>query len=160
MTSLHIETEVLAPRERCFDLARSVDLHTDSALIIAGKATAHRIAGLSDLGDKTTWSARFFGVRFNLTTAITQFDRPNRFSDIMYEGLFNHFGHVYTFEARGEDRTFVTDAFSFESPFDVLGTAFDSFILRRRMQAVASFRALYIKRIAESDAWRKYLPNV
>ena len=156
MIELRIETEVLAPCERCFDLARSVDLHVASSHLIAGKAVAHRLSGLSEPGDMTTWSARFFGVRFRLTTAITHFDRPHSFSDVLCAGLFRHFAHVYTFEARGDNRTVMTDNFSFESPFGLLGAAFDALILRRRMLLVASSRALCIKRVAESDAWRNY----
>ena len=157
MIELRIETEVLAPRERCFDLVRSVDFHTDSSRIIAGKAVAHRVSGLSELGDRTTWSARFFGVRFRLTTEIRQYERPHSFSDVMCAGLFRHFGHVYTFESRDEERTLMTDDFSFESPFGVLGAAFDALVLRYRMHAIALSRSLYIKRVAESDAWRNYL---
>ena len=37
MIELRIETEVTAPSERCFDLARSVDLHAASSHLIANK---------------------------------------------------------------------------------------------------------------------------
>lgn len=158
MIELSIETEVLAPRERCFDLARSVDLHAASSRIIAGKAVAHRVSGLSELGDKTTWSARFFGARFRLTTEITHFDRPHSFSDVLSAGLFRHFGHVYTFKSCGDERTLMIDDFRFESPFGVLGAIFDALVLRRKMRAVALSRAQFIKQIAESEAWRDYLP--
>ena len=159
MIPLRIETEVFAPRERCFDLARSVDFHAASSQIIAGKAVAYRVSGLSEQGDKTTWSARFFGVRFRLTTEITHFDRPHGFSDDLCAGLFRHFGHVYTFTTRETDRTLMIDDFRFESPFGFLGAAFDTLILRRQMHAVALSRALHLKRVAESESWRDFLPD-
>jgi len=148
---------ILAPPERCFDLARSVDLHADSASLIHGKAVAGRAAGLSVLGDRTTWAARFFGMRFSLTTEITAFDRPHGFSDVLCAGLFTHFGHVYTFQPMSAGRTLMTDVFSFQSPFGILGAALDVIVLRRRMRTVMNFRADYIKRIAESGEWRNYL---
>jgi ligand-binding SRPBCC domain-containing protein len=157
VTTLSTQTVILAPPERCFDLARSVDLHAASASVIHGKATAGRTAGLSESGDRTTWSARFFGMRFLLTTEITAFDRPRGFSDVQRAGLFRHFGHVYTFTAISPTRTVMTDVFSFRSPFGSVGAAFDAFVLRRRMRAVMEGRALHVKRVAESEEWREYL---
>lgn len=157
MIRIRTETEIFAPCERCFDCARSIDLHAASSRIIRGRAVAHRTRGLAVLGDKTTWSARFFGVRFVLTTQITEFDRPRSFRDCLCAGLFTHFGHVYTFQSLDHARTLMTDDFFFQSPFGVLGIAFDTLVLQRRMRAVASFRAGYLKRVAESDEWKKYL---
>lgn len=157
MIILRTETVILAPPERCFDLARSVDLHAVGASLIQGKATAGRTAGLSGLGDETTWSARFFGLRFSLTTRITEYERPRGFSDVQSAGLFRHFGHVYTFRPDGPARTVMTDEFSFQSSFGFIGAAFDGFVLRRQMQAVMESRARCVKRAAESEEWWAYL---
>ena len=157
MITLRTQTVTLAPPERCFDLTRSVDLHADSASVIHGKAVAGRTAGLSMLDDRTTWSARFFGMHFSLTTEITAFDRPLGFSDVLCTGLFTHFGHVYTFQPMSAGQTLMTDVFSFQSPFGALGAILDVVVLRRRMRTVVELRADYIKRIAESGEWRKYL---
>ena len=121
MITLRTETVIFAPPERCFDLARSVDLHAASAAAIHGRATAGRTAGLATLGDRTTWSARFFGLRFLLTMGITAFDRSRGFSDVLCSGLFRHFGHVYTFQPVGLAQTVMTDEFSFQSPFGLVG---------------------------------------
>ncbi len=159
MTKLCTETIILAPIERCFDLARSIDLHTASAGLIHGRAIAERTVGLAVLGDRTTWSARFFEIHFSLTTEITEFERPNRFSDVQCSGLLTHFGHIYTFESKGSRQTVMTDEFSFQSPLGFVGSIFDRIVLRRRMQAVLEFRADFLKRVAESDEWQAYLPN-
>jgi len=154
MITLRTETVICAPPARCFDLARSVDLHAAGASSIQGKAAAGRTAGLSVLEDETTWSARFFGLRFSLTTRIAEFDRPHGFSDVQCAGLFRHFGHVYTFRPDGPARTLMTDEFSFQSPFGLVGAAFDAFVLRRQMQRVMESRARCVKRAAESEEWR------
>ena len=151
MTTLSTETLIQAPPERCFDLARSVDLHAAGASGIAGRATAGRTSGLSVLGDRTTWTARFFGLYFALTTEITAFDRPHGFADAQCFGPFVHFGHVYTFRDAGPGQTVMTDVFSFQSPFGLIGTLFDSVVLRGRMRAVMAARAETIKRAAESE---------
>ena len=157
MVRLHTQVTIHAPKKRCFDLARSVDVHTLTARTISGKAVAGRVSGLSSLGDWTTWSARFFGLRFRLTTEISTFDYPNGFSDTLRSGLFRHFGHVYTFEDIGGGQTRFTDTFSFQSPFGLLGAFVDRAVLRGRMKAVDEARAGDIKRLAESDEWKKYL---
>jgi ligand-binding SRPBCC domain-containing protein len=159
MITLCADTVIYAPAARCFDLARSIKFHAASAGIIHGKAMAGRTAGLAALGDKTTWSARFFGLRFSLTTEITEFDRPTHFSDMMCIGLFTYFGHRYTFEPISPKQTRMRDEFSFQSPFGFLGSAFDNLVLRRRMQIVMDVRALALKRVAESDEWQEYLRN-
>lgn len=116
MTTLRLQTVIAAPPARCFDLARSVDFHAASATPIQGKAIAGRRAGLAERGDQTTWSARFFGLRFTLTTQITEFDRPHCFSDVMCAGLFTHFGHVYTFQANSDTQTMMMDVLTFRRP--------------------------------------------
>lgn len=151
---------VLAPSERCFDLARSIELHQLSARPISGRAIAGRVSGLAEFGDRTTWSARFFGMRFSLTTQITHFERPDRFSDVLCQGLFAHFGHSYLFEpvdSASAARTLITDDFFFQSPLGPLGGAFDSLVLRAKMRQVALWRARCIRRAAESQEWRGYL---
>ena len=150
MIILQTKTTIQASQERCFDLARSVDLHAAGAAGIAGRAMAGRTTGLSDLGDRTTWTARFFGLGFALTTEVTGFDRPHGFSDAQCSGPFAHFGHVYGFREAGKGRTVMTDVFSFQSPFGLIGALFDSVVLRGRMQVVMEARAITIRRAAES----------
>ena len=157
MIKLHTQVIIHAPKERCFDLARSVDCHAATARTIGGKAVAGRVSGLSELGDWTTWSARFFGLRFRLTTEITAFDYPGSFSDTLRSGLFTHFGHVYTFEDIGGGQTRLTDEFSFQSPLGPLGAFVDRVVLRGRMKFVDEARACELKRLAESEDWKKYL---
>ena len=149
----------MAPVERCFDLARSVDLHAASASIIHGEAVGGCKTGLAEPGDCTMWSARFFGLRFSLATQIMAYARPHRFSDELQKGLFTRFGHHYTFRADGASRTVMEDEFFFQSPLGPIGALFDRAVLRRRMRTVAEFRVQYIKRVAESEEWKKYLPD-
>ena len=155
--TLRTETVIQAPAARCFDLARSVELHAASARPIRGRAVGGRTAGLAGPGDRTTWSARFFGIRFALTTQITAFNRPHSFSDRLCAGLPRRFEHVYTFAPRPAGGTLMTDEFTFESPFGLFGAACDRLLLRRRMQAVMEHRAGFLRQAAESEEWREYV---
>jgi ligand-binding SRPBCC domain-containing protein len=157
MIKLCAEIEIQAGAERCFDLARSVDLHVASSTLIKGRAVAGRTSGLAELHDKTTWSARFFGLRFQLTTEIVELRRPEAFSDVLCDGLFRHFGHLYTFRRIAPAVTMMRDDFSFESPGGPAGRALDSYLLRRHMHAQLDYRARYIKRVAESDDFLRFL---
>ena len=58
MARIDLTTHIRAPRERCFDLARSVELHTQSAAGTQEVAVAGRTRGLLALGDEVTWQAR------------------------------------------------------------------------------------------------------
>ena len=154
---LRAETLILAPPERCFDLARSVDLHADSARPICGKAVAGRTTGLAGPDDRTTWSARFFGMRFSLTTEITMFDRPARLFRRSLRGSAHPFWACLHVPAEGRGSDSDDGRFLVSKPLRVRWAALDALLLHRRMRKVMNFRADYIKRTAESGEWRKYL---
>jgi len=71
MPKLSILTIIRAPIERCFDLARSIDLHVESMKHTGEKAVAGVTSGLIGLGQEVTWEARHFTVRQRLTSRIT-----------------------------------------------------------------------------------------
>lgn len=49
MPTIILKTSINAPIERCFDLARSIDLHVQSMQSSGEKAIAGKRAGLIDL---------------------------------------------------------------------------------------------------------------
>ena len=63
-----IELQILidAPRERVFDLSRSIDAHQDSAEGTDERAVAGVTSGLLGLGEDVTWEARHLGVGFSV----------------------------------------------------------------------------------------------
>lgn len=151
--------EIAAPIERCFDLARSIDFHVASSTPIDARAIAGRTTGLSELGDETTWSARYFGLRFRITTRIVALNRPHFFREDLISGLPKRFEHFYTFQPITTYRTLVTDEFTFESPFGYMGALVDRFILRPKLTRVLTHRCIGIKEVAESDNWQSYFAS-
>src|ERR1700744_5029539 len=120
MAIITLNTEVNAPIEVCFDLARSIDLHKKSMKHTGETAIAGKTEGLMNLGESVTWRARHFGVVQSLTSKITEFDRPNYFVDEMVTGAFKSFRHEHRFGTVG-NKTIMTDVFDFEAPLGFLG---------------------------------------
>jgi hypothetical protein len=88
MVKIEVITRIHAPMERCFDLARNVEVHLAGNVHSGEKAVALEgvTSGLIDLGQPVTWRARHFGVAWKLTSEITAMDRPRFFQDAMTQG--------------------------------------------------------------------------
>ena len=157
MMTVRHEVHVRAPARRCFDLARSVDLHVDSSAGIRARAVGGRTRGLSGAGDSPTWSARFFGLRFTMTTRIEDFAAPGRFGDRLTRGLLRRFAHVYRFEPTPDGGCTVSDELTVEAPFGPLGRVMERLYLARRMRGLVRQRLEHIQRLAEGGGWRRYL---
>jgi ligand-binding SRPBCC domain-containing protein len=148
MPKIELSTIIRAPIEKCFDLARSIDLHMESTKQTGEKAIAGRISGLIELGETVTWRAKHFGIWQTLTSKIIDFDRPNYFVDEMVKGAFKSFRHEHHF-SKVNGCTLMKDAFIFESPFGILGRLFNFLVLTRYMKKLLVERNRVIKEAAE-----------
>jgi len=154
--TIELVTRIAAPVERVFDLARSIDLHTDSTSSTGERAIAGVTRGLIGPGDEVTWRARHFGIWQTLTVRITQFDRPNRFADTMLRGAFRCMEHQHIFE-QSADGTIMRDEFAYESPLGIVGHLADILFLERYMRSFLIARNEVVKTAAESVDWSRYL---
>ena len=158
MPVIELTTEVHAPIERTFDLARSVELHMDSTAQTRERAVAGVTSGLMGLGDEVTWRARHFCIWQQLTSRITMFERPFHFRDSMVRGAFSCFHHDHFFTQRRE-ATIMRDVFDFQSPFNILGRIADRLFLIEYMRRFLLTRQALIKTVAETEEWGRYLPG-
>lgn len=154
MTRIELFTAIDAPLERCFDVARSIDVHMASTAHTAERAIAGRTSGLIELGETVTWRARHFGLWHTLTSKIVEFDRPHAFTDVMVTGPFKSFRHDHHFTVDG-GRTVMHDVFVFESPFGVLGRLANALVLRRYMTDLLERRNRVLKDTAEATGPRQ-----
>ena len=155
-TTIYLETLINAPIERCFDLSRSIDLHTVSTNGSNEKAIAGRLKGLIVEGETVTWEATHFSVRQLLTTKIISMQRPSRFYDVMQQGAFKSMEHEHLFYEH-EGSTLMKDIMVYETPYGILGRLFDTIVLRRYMNKLLHERNSVIKSAAESNEWKTYL---
>jgi ligand-binding SRPBCC domain-containing protein len=158
MARFRIVTEIAAPIEMCFDLARDIDFHTRSLGDTGERAVAGRTSGLIGLGESVTWEARHLGVRQRLTAEVTVVERPTYFRDVMTRGAFRSFAHDHRFEARAGG-TVMTDEVEFRSPLGPLGWLVDRLFLTGYLWRLLEGRCLAIKREAEAVAQRHAEPS-
>jgi len=155
MIRIQLTTVIEAPTERCFDLSRSVDLHTASTHRTGERAIAGVTAGLIGLGQEVTWSGRHFGFRVTHTSRITALEFPKYFQDSMVRGMFRSFCHDHYFET-SEGRTLMKDVLMFEAPLGLLGRAAERLVLQNHTRRLPERRNVSIRRAAESEKWRDY----
>ena len=156
MPTIELATFIAAPIERVFDLARSIDLHTNSTSRTGERAIAGVTSGLIGPGQEVTWRARHFGVWQSLTVCVTVFERPTHFADAMLRGAFRSMEHHHYFERSGNGTT-MRDVFSFQSPLGIFGRIADFLFLTRYMKSFLIERNRVIKATAESDGWNQYI---
>ena len=156
MPVIDLETTIRAPIERCFDLARSIDFHVVTAATTAERAIGGRLSGLIELGETVTWRARHLGFWRELTVAITAFERPHHFQDVMTSGAFASMKHDHRFEAR-DGVTVMRDRFEYRSPLGPLGALADRAFLERYMRRFLVERARMLRETAEGDGWQQFL---
>jgi ligand-binding SRPBCC domain-containing protein len=152
-------TRINAPVERCFDLARSIEVHVLGNVHFGENALAvgDVNSGLIDMGQTVVWRARHFWVWQTLTSRMTAFDRPAFFEDTMLRGAFKSMRHEHLFRSLPAGATEMKDVLIFSAPLPVLGRLAELLVLRRYMQKLLHERNVVLKQVAESDEWRKYL---
>ncbi len=158
MPKIHLETRINAPIERCFDLARSIDLHKLSTGNTQEEAIAGTTSGLIGLNETVTWRAKHFGVWQKLSSKITEFERTNLFTDEMLEGAFKSIHHRHHFKQEGVV-TIMTDDFHFESPLGILGSIANKLVLTNYLTNLLTERNKMIKEFAETERWREVVKN-
>ncbi|ADW67942.1 SRPBCC family protein [Granulicella tundricola] len=163
MIHLHEITIIQAPIHRCFDLARSVEVHL-LANIHSGEqtvATSGVTSGLVALNQHVTWRARHFGLWQNLTSQTTALTAPTYVQVTMTRGIFHSMQADHHFRTLPSGATEMRDDFRIAAPLPILGLLAERLFLSRYMLALLRERNQVIKQVAESDSedWRNYLPQ-
>lgn len=149
--SMHVK----APIERCFLLSTSVPLVEK---ILGMRPVEGRTTGLVGMGDRVLWRGWKFGLPVKHETLITAFEPPSFFQDTMASGQFRHFHHDHRLEEVGGQTLFV-DMVHFSLPFGVAGRVVGRTIVVPHVLHLLRHRFSMLKRIAESEEWRRYLPE-
>ena len=118
-----VTTEILidAPIQHCFDLARNIDIHTETVWKhTKERAVEGTITGVIGEGEQVTFQARHFLVKQKLTSKITEFNEPYYFVDEMMKGAFKRLKHEHFFTEHN-GKTLMEDRLTFEAPFGFIG---------------------------------------
>ncbi|WP_159020991.1 SRPBCC family protein [Algibacter sp. L3A6] len=156
MPKIKLQTKIKATRNIVFDLSRSIDLHKISTEHTNEEAIAGKTSGLIGMNESVTWRAKHFGVYQNLTSKITEYNRPKYFTDQMVKGAFKEFKHEHHFEELN-DETLMTDLFYYKSPFGMLGEIADKLFLKKYMIELLTERNRIVKQFAESERWKEII---
>jgi len=152
MPTVVIETRMDAPIELCFDLARDVGVHAESAAFSSERILQPgRMDGLLERGDFVAFEGRHFGIKQRFVARITELDRPIRFVDEMVHGAFKRLRHIHEFEGIG-NATVMRDIIEWQAPFGLLGRLADALFLRRHMAWFVFTKQTALKQIAECRA--------
>jgi len=138
-------TESALPRERLFDLARSIDAHTDSQRAAGERAVGGVTSGLIGADQEVTWRARHFGLPLRMTSRITVLEYPHRFVDEQVKGPFKSFRHVHEFQEAGTG-SIMTDRVEFTAPFGLVGRVVERLVLRRYLERLIVDRGRFLAR--------------
>jgi ligand-binding SRPBCC domain-containing protein len=95
-----------------------------------------------------TFRARYFGIPWTLTSRVTEadWDPPYRFVDEQVRGPFRRFRHDHVFESAGA-ATRMTDTWTHELPWGVLGRLVDRLLVARTVRALLAERAAALARL-------------
>jgi ligand-binding SRPBCC domain-containing protein len=152
MSRIVVETRIRAPIELCFDLARDVNAHAQSAAFSSERVVEPgRTQGLLEIGDIVAFEGRHFGITQRFVARITALDRPFRFVDEMVHGAFKWLRHVHEFEFNN-GTTLMRDIIEWQAPLGVIGRLADALFLRHHMRWFVVTKQSALKRIAEERA--------
>ena len=149
-TIIHAEPKIV------FDLSRSIDLHQTSMRHTAEKAIAGTTTGLINEGETVIWTAKHFFKTRMLKVKITAMKPYEFFEDEMLEGDFKMMRHKHIFKP-SDNGTLLTDEFSFEVPYGIIGKVFSYAFLTAYMKALLVQRNRVIKEYAETGKWKTVL---
>jgi ligand-binding SRPBCC domain-containing protein len=149
------EITIHAPLERCFLLSTSVE-------IVERELRMHpvrgRTAGLIEGGDTVLWKGRRFGLPQFHESLIEEFRPCQFFRDRMIAGRFRAFEHDHSFDLLPDGSVHMHDEVRFTMRWGWLGEMLGVLLLGPDIRRLLRRRFRLLKRIAESEEWRSYIP--
>ncbi len=156
MFTLQDQTVVHAPLERCFLLSTSVALVQKELRMhpVAGRTTGFVIGG-----DTVKWQGWQLGLPQFHESLISRFEPSSFFQDTMVAGRFASFQHDHALTENIDGTVTLADELRFSMPFGRVGWFVGRFIMVPHIRRLLRRRFGLLKRIAEGEEWRGYLPS-
>lgn len=156
MSRVFTVTEIDCPIERCFDLARDVEVHAKSCAQIGERVlTTHKNSVLSS-GEVVTFQANLLGRSWQMTAKITRFDPPHQFVDEMTSGPFRRFRHKHMFTQVPGGKVRMVDEIKYRCGYGPFGWLAERLVVDRTLKRVLETRGQYLKGVAEENGNGKH----
>jgi ligand-binding SRPBCC domain-containing protein len=132
VTGFTVSTRLAGTLAAAFAASLDVDLHVRSMAASGERAIAGVTSGQLGPGQTVTWRARHFGVPWQLTSRISEYERPTRFVDEQVRGPFRSWRHEHRFAAdpAAPGMVLMTDVVEFTAPGGPFGALAAVTILR------------------------------
>ncbi len=148
MGDLTIHTWIDAPVELCFDMARDVGVHAESASFSGERLVEPgKLHGTLEPGDLLCFEGRHAGFRHRFCTRITFVDRPHVFVDQQESGFFRSMRHAHWFSPLAGG-TLMSDHLTWRTP---LGALLDAIYMTRHLSWFVKTKQAVLKRIVEAS---------
>jgi ligand-binding SRPBCC domain-containing protein len=144
-----VRTVVHATPGQVFAASLSIDDHLASMATSGEKAVGGVTGGRIGLGQSVTWRASHFGIRWTMTSQITELEEPDRFVDAQLRGPFKAFRHEHRFRPT-ENGTEMLDSITFQAPLGPLGWIAERVLLSWYLPHLIRQRNDYLKTSLES----------
>jgi len=154
--ALRDEIVVLAPIERCFLLSTSVEIVQRE---LGMRPVRGRTSGFVAGDDTVRWEGWRLGLPQFHESLIERFEPPVFFRDRMIAGRFAAFEHDHEFSYQGDGSVLLQDEVRFTMPWGWAGDFIGQRVMSQDIRGLMKRRFARLKQIAESEEWRKYLPE-
>jgi ligand-binding SRPBCC domain-containing protein len=157
MFSLRHNILIRAPIDRCFGLSTHVAVVERELRM---HPVAGRIYGLVTAGDTVHWEGMKLGFANHHVSLIAPetWSPPHFFQDRMIDGRFRSFEHDHRLTETPEG-TLLEDRVRFTMPLGWPGWLVGRTILVPHISSLMRRRFDLLKRLAETEEWRHYLPS-
>ena len=151
------EVLVRAPVERCFLLSTSLALVERELKMHPVRG---RTSGLVIGGDMVRWEGWQLWLPQYHESLIEPFEPPTFFRDHMIAGRFARFEHDHNFIDRHNGSVLLKDELRFAMPLGWAGAMIGKTVMVPHISHLMRRRFALLKRVAESEEWREYLPTL
>ncbi len=148
-TRVELSTDIPAPIDQAFDLARDISVHERSLAQSGERAIGGRTGGRIEVGETVMFGARYLGIWWTLESRVTAMDAPTSFVDEQVRGPFARFRHEHRFESI-PGGTRMTDDWEHVLRFGLIGRLMDALIVRRMVRRLLATRAAALA----GEAWK------
>lgn len=154
--SLQDEIVISAPIELCFQLSTCLEI---VALELKMRPVRGRTSGCVAGGDTVRWRGWQLGLPQFHESLIEACNPPFFFRDRMMAGRFAAFEHDHAFIQRTDGSVLLQDEVRFAMPLGWPGQMVGRAVMVPHIRGLLRRRLARLKRLAESEGWRMYLPT-